>query len=102
MSLVNYQLNQIAYSVFELVGEEGAELSLRFNDVFNILSYQKDYFEQMSFSGKKGSIAQVIQFIRINANLEGKSYTEAQIKEVLQAEERFLREMNIGGEEEDY
>jgi hypothetical protein len=40
-----------------------------------------------------------VGFIRINANLDGQTYSSEQIKEVLRAEERLLLEMNF---EEEY
>ena len=93
MMLSHYHLDQVANAVFDIVASEPQEQLLGLNDVFSILEYQKDYFDQMSFSGRAGSRTQIMQFIRINANLEGKHYSDRQIREVLKAEEVFLREL---------
>ncbi|MFT5918002.1 MAG: antitoxin component HigA of HigAB toxin-antitoxin module [Flammeovirgaceae bacterium] len=98
MQFSHYQLNYVAHGVFDLLENE-LELSLNLADILTILSYQRDFYEELSFAEKSGSNLQLLQFIRINANLDGQTYSSEQIKEVLRAEERLLLEMNF---EEEY
>ncbi|MFT6960397.1 MAG: antitoxin component HigA of HigAB toxin-antitoxin module [Flammeovirgaceae bacterium] len=97
MQFSQYQLNYVAHGVFDLLENE-QELSLNLADVLTILSYQRDFYEELSFAEKRGSNLQLLQFIRINANLDGQTYSSEQIKEVLRAEERLLLEMDFEDE----
>jgi len=67
--------------------------TLSFNDVFTILSYERDYYEQLSFSTIMEDSAKIIQFIRLNASMDGKDFSIQQIREILNAEEEYLKEM---------
>jgi antitoxin component HigA of HigAB toxin-antitoxin module len=97
MQFSQYQLNYVAHGVFDLLENE-QELSLNLADVLTILSYQRDFYEELSFAEKRGSNLQLLQFIRINDNLDGQTYSSEQIKEVLRAEERLLLEMDFEDE----
>ncbi len=94
MEFSQYQLNYVAHGVFDLLENE-LELSLNLADVLTILSYQRDFYEQLALTEKGRTNLQLLQFIRINANLDGQSYSSEQIKEVLRAEERILLEMEF-------
>lgn len=85
-------LNQAAHCIYEMMQYE--ELTaLSFNDVFSILSYERDYYEQLSFSTMSEDSLKIIQFIRLNASMDGKDFSTQQIREVLIAEEEYLTEM---------
>lgn len=87
-------LNQAAHCIYELIqNEEGLEMP--FNDVYSILSYERDYYEQLSFSAIPENNSKIIQFIRLNATMDGKELDTAQIREVLRAEEEYLRELGM-------
>ena len=87
-------LNQAAHCIYEMMQyNELAELP--FNDVYSILSYEKDYYEQLSFSNVPEDSLKIIQFIRLNASMDGKDFSAQQIREVLMAEEEYLKEMGM-------
>jgi len=87
-------LNQTAHCIYELMQYEEM-MELAFNDVYSILSYERDYYEQLSFSNVPEDSLKIIQFIRLNASMDGKSFTSQQIREVLRVEEEYLKEMGL-------
>ena len=87
-------LNQAAHCIYELI--ESNEISeMPFNDVYSILSYERDYYEQLSFSAIPEDSSKIVQFIRLNATMDGKELKVEQIREVLRAEEEYLRELGM-------
>ncbi|MGB0522942.1 MAG: hypothetical protein ACPGJS_08270 [Flammeovirgaceae bacterium] len=87
-------LNQAAHCIYELL-QNGEALDLPFNDVYSILSYERDYYEQLSFSAIPEDSSKIIQFVRLNAGIDGKEFSANQIQEVLKAEEEYLRELGM-------
>lgn len=92
MGVYYSQLNQAAHHIYELV-QASEVMELPFNDVYSILSYERDYYEQLSFSAIHEDSMKIIQYIRLNANMDGKDFSSLQIREVLKAEEEYLREL---------
>ena len=85
-------LNQAANCIYDMMQYE-ALTTLSFNDVFCILSYERDYYEQLSFSTISEDSLKIIRFIRLNASMDGKEFSTQQIREVLMMEEEYLKEM---------